>query len=109
MSHRKVHQTLTGEDICDIIDNAAFFHCIQSKKDSFPPEQEWKLQLTRDPILPNSERDVYIRIHIEDGGGMVGKGHPYGLKKNLPQTGVGVIEELKRLANLSGREHFYRT
>ncbi|UCJ10656.1 MAG: hypothetical protein JWS08_12475 [Phormidium sp. PBR-2020] len=107
MSHLKVNQPLTRKDICPIIDNAGFFCCIG--KESPPPEQKWNLQFTPESILPNSERDVYIRIHIEDGGGMVGKSHPYGLKKNLPQMGGGEIQALSRLDNLSGRQHFNRT
>ncbi len=98
-------QTLTREEICHLIDNCAYFRCLPSK-DLGSLEQD--LQPTSEPILPDSERDVYIRIQIEDGENMIDNPSCYGLKKRLPQTGTPVIQECKLLANLSGRQHFNR-
>jgi hypothetical protein len=98
-------QTLTREEICELIDNCAYFRCLPSK-DLGSLEQD--LQPTSEPILPDSERDVYIRIQIEDGENMIDNPSCYGLKKRLPQTGTPVIQECKLLANLSGRQHFNR-
>ncbi|WP_219729958.1 hypothetical protein [Sodalinema gerasimenkoae] len=105
MSHLTPPQTLTREEICHLIDNCAYFCCLPSR-DLDSLEQD--LQTTSEPILPDSERDVYIRIQIEDGGNMIGNSSCYGLKKRLPQTETPVIQECKLLANLSGREHFNR-
>ncbi|MFP4320365.1 MAG: hypothetical protein ACLFM4_07180 [Phormidium sp.] len=96
-------QPLTRTEICHLIDNCAYFCCLPAK-DLHSLEQD--LQPTSEPIL-HSERDVYIRIQIEDGENMIDNSSCYGLKKRLPQTG-GVIQECKLLANLSGRQHFNR-
>lgn len=98
-------QSLTREEICHLIDNCAYFRCLPSK-DLDSLEQD--LQRTSEPILPDSERDVYIRIQIEDGENMIDNPSCYGLKKRLPQTGTGELQERLLLANLSGRQHFNR-
>jgi len=96
-------QTLTREKICDLIDNCAYFRCLPSR-DLDSLEQD--LQPTSEPILPDSERDVYIRLQIEDGENMIDNSSCYGLKKRLPQTGTGKLQKRLLLANLSGRQHF---
>ncbi|TAN85279.1 MAG: hypothetical protein EYR95_17530 [Phormidium sp. SL48-SHIP] len=105
MSNLTPPQTLTREQICELIDNCAYFCCLPSR-DLDSLEQD--LQRTSEPILPDSERDVYIRIQIEDGGNMIGNSSCYGLKKRLPQTETGKLKKRLLLANLSGREHFNR-
>ncbi len=97
-------QTLTRTEICHLIDNCAYFRCLPAK-DLHSLEQD--LQFTPEPMSPDSERDVYICIQIEDGEDMIDNSSCYGLKKRLPQTG-GVIQKLALLANLSGRQHFNR-
>ena len=97
-------QPLTSTEICHLIDNCAYFRCLPAK-DLHSLEQD--LQFTPEPMSPDSERDVYIRIQIEDGEDMIDNSSCYGLKKRLPPTG-GVIQECKLLANLSGRQHFNR-
>ncbi|NMG60531.1 hypothetical protein E1H12_18925 [Geitlerinema sp. P-1104] len=98
-------QTLTREQICELIDNCAYFRCLPSK-DLGSLEQD--LQPTSEPILHDSERDVYIRIQIKDGENMIHNSSCYGLKKRLPQTGTCELQERLLLANLSGRQHFNR-
>jgi phosphoribosylformylglycinamidine (FGAM) synthase PurS component len=94
------------EEVTYLIDNAYYFLCTtvkvpDSKNDEY-------LKTTDETILPDSRREVYIRININDGGNMIDKKIPYYLKTNLPPQAQCVIKQLACLENLSGLEKFNR-
>ncbi len=64
--------------------------------------------MTNEEIPPNSNREVYIRIHIDNGQAMIDKESPYILKRNLPREGQRIVQRYDCLKNLSGLENFNR-
>jgi hypothetical protein len=91
------------EEVTYLIDNAYYFLC--KVPDS---KNEEYLKTTDETILPDSRKEVYIRININDGGNMIDKKIPYYLKTNLPLQAQCVIKQLACLENLSGLEKFNR-
>jgi hypothetical protein len=95
-------------DIETLIENASYFLCT-NPEDADATQQ--RLELTEEDITTVSEqREVYVRINIADGQGMMEKKVPYILKRNLPSNGQGVIRQLACLKYLSvsGLENFNR-
>jgi hypothetical protein len=94
------------EEVTYLIDNAYYFLCTTVKVPNSKNEEY--LKTTDETILPDSRREVYIRININDGGNMIDKKIPYYLKTNLPLQAQCVIKQLACLENLSGLEKFNR-
>ncbi|MFN6198129.1 MAG: hypothetical protein ACK4YS_05960 [Aphanizomenon sp.] len=94
------------EEVTYLIDNAYYFLCTTVKVPDSKNEEY--LKTTDETILPDSRREVYIRININDGGNMIDKKIPYYLKTNLPLQAQCVIKQLACLKNLSGLEKFNR-
>ncbi len=95
-------------DIEELIDNSLYFLCTN------PGEIktiEQSLELSKEDITAVSdEREVYIRIQIDDKKEMLSQRVPYILKRNLPPNGKGIVEKLDCLKYLStsGLEKFNR-
>jgi hypothetical protein len=93
-------------DIETLIENASYLLCTNHED-----ANAIQLKLTSEDIRNVSEqREIYIRINIDDGGDMKGKKVPYILKRNLPSHGQGIVEKLDCLEYLSvsGLEKFNR-
>jgi hypothetical protein len=89
-----------------LIDNAAHFICTTSANCDLI---EKSLKLTDENILTIGERrEVYIKIHIDDGLEMLEKKVRYLIKRNLPSNGQGVVKKIACLDDLSGLEKFNR-
>lgn len=92
-----------------LIDNALYFLC--TEVDNANLKQKY-LKFTDDSedISIDSNREVYIRIDINNGEEMIGKTVPYILKRNLPSAGQRIIEKYGYLEYLSvsGLEKFNR-
>ena len=92
-------------DLEQLLDNASYFLCTTVDDANL---KEQRLEMTNEDIPLDSNRDVYIRIHIADGQEMIDKKVPYILKRNLPSHGQGIVKLLTCLKNLSGLEVFNR-
>ncbi len=89
-----------------LIDNASYFLCT---KKSNTESYEQRLKLTDEEISPNSQREVYIRIDISDGGReLPEKKSRYYLKSNLPSNAQFELKQLSCLKDLSGLDEFNR-
>ncbi|WP_071189132.1 hypothetical protein [Trichormus sp. NMC-1] len=98
--------TINVSDIETLIENASYFLCTSPEYTN-----AIQLKLTSEDIRNVSEqREIYIRIKIDDGGDMKGKKVPYILKRNLPSNGQGIVEKIACLEYLSvsGLEDFNR-
>ena len=101
-----VKDVLSRDELIAIISNASYFLCTDS--DTANRNQE-KLNMAEDEeILADSNRKVYIRIKIDNGGNMIGQKLPYSLKTNLPENVQGIVKKIARLRDLSGLEKFNR-
>jgi hypothetical protein len=96
---------LKVKDVKYLIDNASYFLCTTVK---VADSNEQYLKITNDAILPDSRREVYIRININDGRNLIDKKIPYYLKTNLPLQAQCTVKKLACLENLSGLEKFNR-
>ncbi|WP_190369357.1 hypothetical protein [Anabaena sp. FACHB-1237] len=95
-------------DLEKLIDNSAYFLCIEPAQADMIQNQ---LELTEENMTNVSEqREVYIRINIDDAPGIMGKKVPYILKRNLPANGQCVVRKIACLKYLSvsGLENFNR-
>ncbi len=104
-SSLRIGDRLHPEDIADLIDNASFFLCSTLTTAS---QNEQGLVLTEDPISPNSQREVYLKIFIDEGRNLIDKKIPYSLKTSLSPNTEFVIAQIACLRNLSGLEVFNR-
>jgi len=94
-------------DIEKLIDNSLYFLCTTPED----ANATWELLERDEDITTVSEqREIYVRINIADGEGMIGKKVPYILKRNLPSNGQGIVTQLACLKYLSvsGLENFNR-
>jgi hypothetical protein len=95
-------------DIEKLIDNSLYFLCTTPEE----ADATWKrLERTDEDITSLSEqREIYVRINIDNGEEMIGKKLPYILKRNLPSNGQGMVKQLACLKYLSvsGLENFNR-
>jgi hypothetical protein len=103
ISNRNQGDQLAVEDMELLIDKAPYFLC--TTIDDANLKQQY-LTLMNEKIPFDSDRDVYVRIHINDGRNMLGKKSPYMLKSRLPLHGQGLIVKLACLKDLSGLEAF---
>jgi hypothetical protein len=95
-------------DIEKLIDNSLYFLCT-TPEDANATQQ--RLELTEEDITTVSEqREIYVRINIDNGEEMRDKRVPYILKRNLPSNGQGTVKKLAFLEYLSvsGLEKFNR-
>jgi hypothetical protein len=91
-----------------LIDNSLYFLCTTPEDANATWE---RLERTGEDITTLSEqREIYVRININDGEDMIGKKVPYILKRNLPPNGQGIVTQLDCLKYLSvsGLENFNR-
>ena len=108
-SNLEINSKLLSVDIVKyLIDNTAYFLCTTcTVADS--NEQEYLKIAKEKEILPNSQRDVYIRIDINSGGkNLIDKKNRLALKNNLPENAEFALKEMARLKDLSGLEKFIR-
>ncbi|AFZ14870.1 hypothetical protein Cri9333_4066 [Crinalium epipsammum PCC 9333] len=97
------NKKLSVNVLTNLIDNASYLLCTADSN-------KQNLELTDEDIATVSEqREVYIRIGIDNGKKMIGEKVPYILKSNLPPNG-GTVKELACLEYLSvsGLENFNR-
>lgn len=101
-----IKDVLSRDELITLISNASYFLCTDF--DTANRNQE-KLNMAEDEeILANSNRKVYIRIKIDNGGNMIGQKLPYSLKTNLPENVQGTVEKKACLRDFSGLEKFNR-
>ncbi|MHC5774678.1 hypothetical protein [Nostoc sp.] len=96
---------LSVDELTYLIDSASYFLCTHVKA---ADSNEKLLETTDEHIPPDSKREVYIRINIDDGRNLIDKKIPYFLKTNLPINGQCIVKQLACLKNLSGLEKFNR-
>jgi hypothetical protein len=101
-----VKNVLSSDDLITLIYNASYFLCTDF--DTANRNQKELNMAETEEILPNSNREVYIRIKIDNGGNMIGQKMPYSLKINLPENVQGTVKKLACLRDLSGLEKFNR-
>ncbi|MEB3149950.1 MAG: hypothetical protein VKL60_13115 [Sphaerospermopsis sp.] len=97
--------TLKVEEVKYLIDNASYFLCTTVK---VADSNEEYLKITDETIPPDSRRDVYIRIKINDGHNMIDQTMRYYLKDNLPIQADCTVKKIACLKNPSGLEKFNR-
>jgi hypothetical protein len=103
-SNLKGKSRIDSYEIEQLIDNASYFLCTK-----VPDAEKIRLAVTNENILEVSEqREVYIKIEINDAQEILDQKVPYILKRNLPTRSQGVIKESVCLKNLSGLETFNR-
>lgn len=100
-----IDNRLNPSDLKMLIDSASYFLCTTTEK---ADSKEQLLEITNEDIPLNSNREVYMRIHIEQGQEMINKESPYILKRNLPLHGQRILQRYACLKNLSGLEKFNR-
>ena len=96
---------LKVEDVKHLIDHASYFLCTTVK---VADSNEEYLKITNETIPPDSRRDVYIRININDGRNMIDQTMRYYLKDNLPIQAECTVKKIACLKNPSGLEKFNR-
>jgi hypothetical protein len=105
-SNFKREKTLVHSDIEYLLDNSSYFLCVDIN-DVIRYEQNLK-ELTNEEIAPDSQKEVYIRVNITNGGNLIGKKSCFGLKNNLSVAGNFCIKKVFLLEDLSGLEQFNR-
>ncbi|NEO57607.1 MAG: hypothetical protein F6K54_33780 [Okeania sp. SIO3B5] len=102
----KTDRLLNASRVEEIVDHTSYFLCTTSKKAGL---YEQDLELTNEDILPDSQREVYIRINLSDGGkNLIDKTTRYALKSNLPDNAEFTLKQLACLKDLSGLQKFNR-
>lgn len=96
---------ISVDTVKELIDGASYFLCVSYKNIE---NTEKYLQTVSEAILPESEREVYVRIKINDGRDLIGKDTRYRLKMNMPHNAECDIEKVICLSDLSGLEVFNR-
>ena len=96
---------LAVNELTHLIDNASYFLCTTVK---VADSHEQNLEMTKEDIPPDSTREVYIRININDGRNLIDKNIARYLKKDLPPQAQCKLKKLACLKNLSGLENFNR-
>ncbi|MEH2194184.1 MAG: hypothetical protein V7K98_16310 [Nostoc sp.] len=104
-SNFKNASNLSVNDLTNLIDSASYFLCTHIKA---ADSNEQLLEITDEYIPPDSKREVYIRINIDDGRNLIDKKMPYYLKTNLQNNKQYAVKQLACLKNLSGLEKFNR-
>jgi|GEM_PF-3927620 len=95
-------------NIKKLVDSSLYFICTIHTDANVIQEL---LERTKEDIRTVSEqREIYVRININDGEEMIGKKVPYSLKINLPSEGENIVEQLACLKylSISGLEKFNR-
>lgn len=72
------------------------------------PVAEQNLEMTDENISPDSIREVYLRININDGRKIIDQTVRYSLKTDIPSQAKCIIKQLACLKNLSGLQKFNR-
>jgi hypothetical protein len=98
------NRSVSEETIERLIDNASYFLCAEHGVDIY----ERGLSFLEAELPPDSQREVYVRIAISDGGEMLGKRVPYALKSNLNPRATFTVQRVFLLRDLSGLDQFNR-
>ena len=97
---------LNASSVREILENTIYFLCATAAEAN---SYEQDLEFTEEAILPDSQREVYLRIDINDGGrNLLNKTTRYGLKSNLPDKAQFTLQRRVCLQDLSGLEKFNR-
>lgn len=97
--------SISADHLSDLIDSSSYFLCAnRGNTDS----AEQRLIMTGDTIPPDSNREVYVRVKIDNGGALIGKKSAYGLKTNLPEASSFIVEKIACLGSLDGLQVFNR-
>ena len=96
---------LKVDELIYLIDNASYFLCTTVK---VADSNEQNLEMTDENISPDSIREVYLRININDGCKMIDQTVRYSLKTDIPSQAKCIIKQLACLKNLSGLQKFNR-
>jgi len=107
VSSLQVGSVLSANEVEDLINNTSYFLCTTPEAAN---QNEQNLILTSDCISPDSQREVYLRIDINDSQDLIDKKTTYTLKTNLPdnENEEFIIKKLNCLKNLSGLAVFNR-
>jgi len=107
VSSLRVGSVLSANEVEDLINNTSYFLCTTPEAAN---QNEQNLILTSDCISPDSQREVYLRIDINDSQDLIDKKTTYTLKTNLPdnENEEFIIKKLNCLKNLSGLAVFNR-
>jgi len=105
VSSLQVDSVLSASDVEHLINNTSYFLCTTPKAAN---QNEQNLELINDYISPDGQREVYLRIDINDGQDLIDKKITYTLKTNLPNNEKFIIKKLACLKNLSGLAVFNR-
>ena len=97
--------SISADHLSDLIDSSSYFLCA-NRSDTDSAEQ--RLIMTGDTIPPDSNREVYVRVKIDNGGALIGKKSAYGLKTNLPEASSFIVEKIACLGSLDGLQVFNR-
>ena len=104
VSSRTAGQQLSIEEVRRLLENSPYFRCTSLRE---AKESENRMAYTDDPILPDSSREVYIRIEIDRGGReLINKKFPYIVSTNIPKDAICTIERIECLKDLTGLEKF---
>ena len=99
---------LNASRVRDILDNTAYFLCTTPEEANLN-EQDLEFTEEAEAILPDSQREVYLRIDINEGGeNLLNKTSRYGLKSNLSANARFILQKQACLEDLSGLEKFNR-
>jgi hypothetical protein len=101
-----VRSVVSSEDLSYLIDNTSYFLCA-SKENADINERDLIMSEDED-ILPDSNRDVYIRVKIENGQNLIGEKIPYYLKSGLSTNSKITIKKVTCLGSMSGLQTFNR-
>jgi hypothetical protein len=101
----QIGSCLCASDVEDLIDQASYFLCTEAGTTQF---YEQRLELTDEEILPDSQREVYIRFNFSNGQDLIDQKTRYALKVHLPANANFVIKKRACLKSLSKVEAFNR-
>jgi hypothetical protein len=99
---------LDRDDVSNLIDRASYFLCIPTAEGISRDIEQNLSRMTDEKIMPDSNREVYVRIEINDGQNLIGEKIPYYLKSNLSSNLKGKIQEAFCIKNLYGLEKLIR-
>lgn len=104
VSNRASEESLSVEEVRHLLENSPYFRCTTFTE---AKESENGIAYSDDPILPDSSREVYVRIEIDRGGReLIDKKFPYIVSTNIPEDAVCTIKKIGCLKDLTGLEKF---
>jgi len=91
--------------LASLIDSSSYFLCETRQKIDSVQEQ---LEFTSEVVVTNLNREVYLRIDLDDGKDVLTKKNRYIIKRNLKPNQVGRLAKKAYLKTLFGLEKFNR-